>query len=622
MNLFQLYMLLFGISTIIGVPLLSSLQVTQIKGSEWIEWAGSLGVTIGPAAGISIIIAIVSYIVMKPLLQLIKKAETEEISQEEKRGIEPTLNKIKIITTIAMMVGYPIGNGTTIIIKKLAGKVNYNRTDLLIIMILIVCYGLIAVQYAVRCYMTLSGKELLKLKLISCKDFRRTTVSMSLGRTITIVIGTVAWHVFCSGYSAVKHGWPMDKFLGKAAFAFFQGVFICMPLIIMILLQLRQRFQMTIDQIVNLRTDGDLRSRIYIGVFDDFGILMSEMNLLMDSLRSSLLKLKQETDSVDYSAEELLTLTESSSKDISQIAESFHAMTSESYNQTQLLESVNTGVEKLSSDALKVSGFTENQSKSEKENAVSMNEMVDNFKSITNLISRAQALSSELTEESISGSAEVKKTQEIINGISDMSNKMIAVIKMIQAVASQTNLLAMNAAIEAAHAGESGKGFSVVADEIRKLSESTQKSAKDIGNLINEIAKSMADGSSNMELTSNAFSKIQSDIGEQSQVVQEISRTVSQQSIDAGSILGTTNVIVRQIEDVNSLARNQANYTEEIMHNLNEVVSLAGQVNESVVESENVVKNFSDSFSTVREKAEANKKSVLNITSELDKFKL
>ena len=97
---------------------------------------------------------------------------------------------------------------------------------------------------------------------------------------------------------------------------------------------------------------------------------------------------------------------------------------------------------------------------------------------------------------------------------------------------------------------------------------------------------------------------------------------MTQQSSDADSILSSTNLVVKQIEDVSGLAKNQAAYTEEIMNDLSEVVTLTGQVNESIVKSENVVKNFSDSFTTVREKAEANKQSVLAITKELDKFKL
>ncbi len=132
----------------------------------------------------------------------------------------------------------------------------------------------------------------------------------------------------------------------------------------------------------------------------------------------------------------------------------------------------------------------------------------------------------------------------------------------------------------------------------------------------------MEEGSENMELTSNAFNKIQKEIEEQSQVVGEISKTMSQQSSDADSILSSTNLVVKQIEDVSGLAKNQASYTEEIMNDLSEVVTLTGQVNESIVKSENVVKNFSDSFTTVREKAEANKQSVFAITKELDKFKL
>ncbi|MBR6295856.1 MAG: hypothetical protein IKR40_05210 [Treponema sp.] len=622
MNLFQLYMLFFGFSTVVGVPLLSSFQVTQIKNSTWGDWAGNLGTTLGPAAGILVIISLIVYTIMKPLMQIIKKAETEAISDAEKDTIKKGFAKIKIITTISLLVGYFLGNGSTIIIKTVTGKLNYTKSDLAVIMVLILCYGFLAVQYSVNCFMNVARGEIIKLKFTSSDAIKTTTVSNSLAQSFIICIGTVAWHFFCSGYSAVRYGWPMEVFLKKSLLAVTQGVFLCFPLIILSLVNLRKRFAMTIDQVTKLRTEGDLRGRIYIGVFDDFGNLMSEMNLLMDSLKSSLSNLQREILSVDSGAEELMNVTQNSSAGITEIAYSFSAMSKESTNQSELLSSINSGIAKLSSDAVKVSDFTESQSKAEQENALSIKEMVTNFNSITNLISRAQTLSSELTDESVSGSEEVKKTRDVIDEISEMSKKMIEVIKVIQSVASQTNLLAMNAAIEAAHAGEAGQGFSVVADEIRKLSESTQRSAKDISNLINEIAKSMESGAANMELTSEAFSKIQKDIGEQSRVVTEISETVSKQSDDANNILSNTNVIVKQIEQVDELARDQAAYTETIRDNISEIVTLASQVNESVQQSESVVKDFSESFSTVREKAESNKKSVLNITKELDKFKL
>ena len=119
MNLFQIYMLFFGVSTVIGVPLLSSFQVTQIKGSTWGDWVSSLGASLGPAAGIFVVITIISYILMKPLLKLLKKAETEAITEEEQKSVDKILKKIRILTTAALMAGYPVGNGATIIIKTL-----------------------------------------------------------------------------------------------------------------------------------------------------------------------------------------------------------------------------------------------------------------------------------------------------------------------------------------------------------------------------------------------------------------------------------------------------------------------------------------------------------------------
>ena len=215
MNLFQIYMVFFGFTTIIGVPLLSSFQVTQIKGSTWADWVSSLGASLGPAAGIFVIITIVSYIIMKPLLEIINNSKTQEITDEEKHSVEKILRKVRILATVALMSGYPVGNGATIIIKTIAGKVNYSTQDLLIIMVLIFSYGFLAVQYAVNCFMAVARKELLQLHISSADGFKHTKVSETIAESIIFSVLVISWHVFCSGYSAIRNDWDMQLFLHK-----------------------------------------------------------------------------------------------------------------------------------------------------------------------------------------------------------------------------------------------------------------------------------------------------------------------------------------------------------------------------------------------------------------------
>ena len=253
MNLFQIYMLFFGFTTLIGVPLLSSFQITQIKGSSWADWLSSLGTSLGPAAGIFVVITIVVYFIMKPALKILKKAETETISDDELKSVEKTLSKIRIITTASLLGGYPLGNGTTIIIKTITTKVNYSFVDLSIIMILILCYGFLAVQYSTNGFETAARKQLLKLKITKSDIFKKNPITLTFGRAIMISILTVSWHAFCSGYSAVRNGWSTSYFIGKAFFGLIQSLIICLPLVIVMLIQLKIRFNMSINQIINLR---------------------------------------------------------------------------------------------------------------------------------------------------------------------------------------------------------------------------------------------------------------------------------------------------------------------------------------------------------------------------------
>ena len=622
MNLFGTYLLFFGLSTVVGVPLLSSFQVTQIKGSTWFDWVSNLGTTLGPAAGVFILISLIVYKMLKPLSKLVKEAETRPLSEDEKKYAQKILTRINTLSIVSILMGYPVGNGSTIIIKTLTAKVNYNKVDLAIILILVILYALLAISYSTTGFNIMARAQLSKLKIQSTDGMKTSKYTYSLATIIINAMLLMGWHVFCSGYSAIRHDWTVQYFARKGLYALFMSGFITLPLIILVLYQLRKRFTITIQQIDDLRQKGDLATRLNIGTFDDFGKIMTSMNKLMDFLQVSLNTLKNESGSVGAAADELLLITDNSSTSMDMIVNSFEEMHKQNAEKDALLESAKNNIYKLNEDASKVSATMQEQAIAEEQNADAISQMAENTSQINELIKQAKQLSKNLSDSSEAGSAEVQKTELVINSVSEKSKQMSEVIQVIQQVASQTNLLAMNAAIEAAHAGEAGQGFSVVADEIRKLAESTQSQAKSIKDLIIEITKAIQNGSSSMQDTKAMFYKIQEEIVTQTNVVENIAQTMEIQSTGAEEILSTTNKISQNIQSVNEIIKNQANYTEQITEGIKDVVELSGKIDGSMNLSLGILKDFSQSIGIVNEKAQANQKSVQTINDELGKFEL
>ena len=622
MNLFGTYLLFFGLSTVVGVPLLSSFQVTQIKGSTWADWATHLGTTLGPAAGVFVLISIIVYKMLKPLSKLVKEAEVRSLSEDEKIHAQKILNRINTLSIISILMGYPVGNGSTIIIKTLTGNLNYNTVDLTIILVLVLLYALLAISYSTKGFNLMARDHLSKLKIQSTDGMKTSKYTYSLAVIIVNSMFLMGWHLFCSGYSAIRHGWSLQLFARKGLYALFMSAIITIPLSILVLYQLRKRFSITIKQIDDLRQKGDLATRLNIGTFDDFGKIMTSMNKLMDFLQVSLNTLKNESGSVGAAADDLLLITDNSSTSMDMIVNSFEEMHKQNAEKDALLESAKNNIYKLNEDAAKVSQTMQEQAIAEEQNADAISQMAENTNQINELIKQAKQLSKNLSDSSEAGSAEVQKTELVINSVSEKSKQMSEVIQVIQQVASQTNLLAMNAAIEAAHAGEAGQGFSVVADEIRKLAESTQSQAKSIKDLIIEITKAIQNGSSSMQDTKAMFYKIQEEIVTQTNVVENIAQTMDIQSTGAEEILSTTNKISQNIQSVNEIIKNQANYTEEITEGIKDVVELSGKIDGSMNVSLGILKDFSQSIQIVNEKAHANQKSVQTINDELGKFEL
>ncbi|MBO4705924.1 MAG: hypothetical protein J5647_09345 [Spirochaetaceae bacterium] len=620
MGLFGIYLLFFGLSTVIGVPLLSSFQVTQIKGSTWADWSGNLATTLGPAAGIFVVVTIIVFNLQKPLSNLIRKAQERALSEEEKKKAQKTLGRINFITVISLLAGYPIGNGSTIIIKTLTGNLRYSLVDILIILVLVILYAFLAISYSKTCFNIMAHSYLSKLRIQNTDGIKNSSYARSLSGIIINVALVVGWHLFCSGYSAVRHGWSLELFMRKGLYSLFVSLIITLPLCILVLRKLRTRFALTVEQLDSLREKGDLTTRLNIGNFDDFGRIATSMNKLMDFLRSSLITLKKESVSEDEAAHELLTETDSTSAGMGQIVTSFEEIRDRNEERDKLLASANANIVRLNEEAATLSSSMQDQAVAEKRNAEAVSQMADNTSQINELIKQAKELSSNLSESSAEGAAEVVKTEDVINSVSTKSKKMIEVIQVIQQVASQTNLLAMNAAIEAAHAGESGKGFSVVADEIRKLAENTQKQAKNIKDLITEITQSVENGTASMQDTKAMFLRIQQEIDKQTDVVDNIAIKMDAQSGGVGEVLSTTSRISQTIQSVNTLIKNQATYTEQIKNGINNVVELSSKIDVSMNDSLDILKNFSQSVEIINGKAQQNQKSVQTISEELNKF--
>ncbi|HPC71989.1 MAG TPA: methyl-accepting chemotaxis protein, partial [Treponema sp.] len=254
-------------------------------------------------------------------------------------------------------------------------------------------------------------------------------------------------------------------------------------------------------------------------------------------------------------------------------------------NQIQMEAEMLAKLSSVSEASQTVAAKVEEQASFVSQSSASISEMAANIASVTRLTEKAEDLSEGLlhtTKEGETNLLDMVKTMQVIQ---ESSLSISSIIKVIQKIAAQTNLLAMNAAIEAAHAGEYGAGFAVVADEIRTLAETSAQNAKEIVQLMNDMHGKIESGVKKSGQTQIAFTGISQGVQQTEELINTIAASMEEQKAATEEILRATESMVDATSVIKNLVFDQSEHTRELTAAM-EVINQASRNIEQAIQSE------------------------------------
>ncbi|MCL2127279.1 MAG: methyl-accepting chemotaxis protein [Treponema sp.] len=342
--------------------------------------------------------------------------------------------------------------------------------------------------------------------------------------------------------------------------------------------------------------EGDLTRKLTVSSRDEIADLARYFNQTLDKIKNLVIIIKKETAVLSEIGGKLADDMSKTAQAMNDITGTVQSIKGRMQSQSESVSETHATMEQVTGNINKLDGHIGNQSANIAQASSAIEQMVANIGSVTGtLVKNSENVKNLMKASEVSRNG-LHEVAADIQEIARESEGLLDINSVMQSLASQTNLLSMNAAIEAAHAGEAGRGFAVVAGEVRKLAESSGQQSKTVAAVLKKIKESIDKISRSTAEVLKMFEAIESSVKTVAEQEEGIRAVMEEQGTGSRQILegvGNVNEITRQVKGdsgemlagargVISESEKLESATQEMTSNVNEMSSGAENINAAV----------------------------------------
>ena len=379
----------------------------------------------------------------------------------------------------------------------------------------------------------------------------------------------------------------------------------------------------TVSALHNIaKGDGDLTVRLPVTGNDEITDLSEYFNETIAKIGSSIKTVGNNSNVMQSIGDELSSNMTETASAINEISSNIDGVKQQALTQAASVTETAGTIEEIIRTIENLNGSIEIQSDSVSQSSAAVEEMVANIASITQSLEKSDNMVKTLAAATSEGKSTLLTSNTVTQKIADESGGLIEASSVIQNIASQTNLLAMNAAIEAAHAGEAGKGFAVVADEIRKLAEESSAQGKTITDTLKKLSddiKGLSDSSKIVEEKFNAIFQLSENVRGMSA---ELTAAMREQENGSREVLAAIKNISSVTVEVKSGSEEMLVGGKGVANEMRKLDQLTAVIKDSMNEMAAGVQQINNAVQEVNDLARKNKDSIEGLAEEVGKFKV